>query len=267
MQSLIIRNKRVVFTRSGSGFPVVFLHGFCEDRIMWENYEAAIAKAYEFIAIDLPGFGGTDVFEDVSIADMADIVFELLTKLDIEKIILLGHSMGGYVTLAFIQKYQSFIKGIGLIHSHPFADTPAKKEIRQKSIDHLEEFGSEIYIKGLMPRLFPDSFLRSNPKVINQIVNRALGFKVMGIITALNAMKNRPDRSSTLEALTVPVLFIIGRKDELESQESLIKQTHLPEIASIHLLDNIGHMGPFEAPEKIKSLITNFIVFCLSNQT
>lgn len=265
MEYFDFKGKKVAFRRSGGGSPVLFLHGFCEDQSMWTQIEAGVRQGgYQFISMDLPGFGASEVLSPLAIDEMAEVVEKLAQILALKNMLLIGHSMGGYVSLAYAQKFAHRLQGFGLLHSHPYADGEEKKEVRQKSIEFIEKNGSAPYVKQLIPKLFPPEFAQAHPEAVLPLVDKAVQYPEQGIINALRAMKERPDRSTVLEQSEVPVLFIVGKKDELEPQEVLIRQTSLPPLASIHLLEGIGHMGIFEAPETTGRLVVDFAHFCWS---
>ncbi len=257
------QDHKIAYLKEGNGPAVYLLHGFCEDQSMWENFSQVLAENdFQVVTMDLPGFGQSDTLRPSSIHDMSEMVEQLRQKLEHEKIILIGHSMGGYVTLAYAEKYPSYLRGMGLFHSHPVEDSPAKKEARKKSIDFIKKNGSAPYVKELIPKLFPAKFAAAHPEIVQPLITKASIYDPEGIINALEAMKQRPDRAKVLKESQVPVLFIIGKKDELEPQEVLISQTHLPDLAVIHILEDIGHMGIFESPEKTLQLVADFAHFC-----
>lgn len=265
MEFINVKEKKIAFSLKGEGPVIVFLHGFCEDQSMWAFFEKEIIDAdFQFLSIDLPGFGYSDTIKVCSIHEMATLVEAVVSQLQLKEIILIGHSMGGYVSLAFAERFSHHLKGLGLFHSHPYADGAQKKEARQKSIQFINKSGSAPYIKQLIPKLFPSDFAANNPQIIQPLINKAQTYDPDGITNALDAMKNRPDRSKVLSESKVPVLFVVGEEDDLEPQETLIKQTYLPNVASIHLLQGIGHMGIFEAPEKTSKLVVDFAQFCWS---
>jgi pimeloyl-ACP methyl ester carboxylesterase len=262
MSTFLYNNKKIAFEKKGEGPAMVFLHGFCEDQSMWHSLGAlADDWGITFISIDLPGFGQSDTITSCSIEEMADIVHTFCQTQQHDRIALMGHSMGGYVALAFAEKYPQLLSGLGIIHSHPYEDSEAKKEARQKSIAFIEKKGSASYVRQLIPKLFPPEYAVSYPQIVQPLVEKALAYDPRGIMNALAAMKNRPDRTEVLASLEVPVLFIVGALDELESSEKLIGQTHLPHVASIHILEQVGHMGIFEAPDRINQVVSDFATF------
>jgi len=170
--------------------------------------------------------------------------------------------MGGYVSLAFAKKHESYLKGLGLFHSHPFADSEEKKEARQKSIEFIQKNGHYHYVKQLVPKLFPAPFAGSNNFLINKLIHAASLFPSEGIIGGLTAMKNREDRTDVLKKIKCPVMFIVGKKDDLVPQKGSIEQTAMPAVSHIHLMEEIGHMGMFEARKKTQKFVKQFVEFC-----
>lgn len=251
----------------GKGTPVLLIHGFGMDSRIWDEYKTdLVEEKYRVITVDLPGFGQSDVIEEISIREMAEAVSNVLDTLKLEKVFLIGHSMGGYVGLAFAELYPDRLLGLGLFHSHASADTLEKKAMRQKGMDFLRRQGSALYIKQLIPGLFAPSFVNSNAFLIEKLTFRASLYKPAGVIAALGAMKDRPDRSEVLRSISCPVLFIVGKLDATLSVNDTVAQAGLPAIASVHLLDKIAHMGMFEAGRQTQVIIRNFLAFCLEGQ-
>ncbi len=261
MKQLLSRTYNIHYSDVGQGKTLVFLHGFCEDLRMWEELTAAFEE-YRIVCIDLPGFGKSDPVAGLSIRGMAEKVKEVLDHLNIDRCLLFGHSMGGYVSLAFAERYPECLEGMALIHSHPYADTAGAKVERNRSIDFIRRNGHLQYVRQLVLRLFPPAFAEAHPDLLNTLSERASGYSSEGIIGGLYAMRDRLDRSEVLEQLTIPVLLIIGRDDVIVSPDFSLAQTALPSIGSIHLLDNIGHMLMFENPNLAQRLIQDFIDFC-----
>ena len=259
-------DKQVAYEVHGKGKVVVLLHGFCSDSFVWKDFmQDLVEENYKVITIDLPGFGESDLIEEPSIAKMADAVHAVLLELKLSSFVLMGHSMGGYITLNYLEKYPENIAGIGLIHSHPFADSEEKKAAREKGIEFITRIGHPLYVKQLIPTLFTEKAVRSNSFMVDKLIFRASRYKSQGIIDALTAMKNRPDRSDVLRNSKVPVLFIIGEKDQAIPHEYSMEQTHLAETASIHILPKVAHMGMFEAEKPTQLIIRQFADFCFGS--
>ena len=261
MPTLNYNDHKINYYKRGKGKALVFLHGFCEDSSMWDEFIPAFSKN-KIIRIDLPGFGKSEPVENVSIEYMADAVKAVLNELKIKSCILIGHSMGGYVSLAFAKKYESMLKGVGLFHSHPYADTKEKQEGRLKSIQFIERNGHILFVKQLVPKLFAPSFKSSNGFLVNQLIHRASRYTTEGFIGGTKAMINRLDQSEVLKNIHCPVLFIVGKKDELIPLTYSLEQTALPQIADIQILEEVGHMGMYEAKKETRKQIKSFIELC-----
>ncbi|MEQ8706051.1 MAG: alpha/beta hydrolase [Phaeodactylibacter sp.] len=263
MKKLQYEGKELAYHAEGKGTTVVLLHGFCEDHKIWEEFQHDLREEpFQVIVLDLPGFGASEVVEGVTIEGMAQRVHALLQFLNTGPVVLIGHSMGGYVGLAFARLFPEALLGLGLFHSHPYADEPDKKAIRQKSVEFIQRQGHILFVKQLIPGLFADNFVRSNAFLLEKLIYRAAKFPSSGIIAAQQAMMNRQDETNTLRGIQVPVLFIVGKLDSSIPAEKNLAQTHLPEVASIHILEKAGHMGQFEARKATQRYVRQFTAFC-----
>ena len=252
---------KIAYNLKGSGTTLVFLHGFGENQQMWSNLITYFPD-YQVLTIDLPNAGASDVLA-ASIARMAKIVNAILTMEGIKKCVMIGHSMGGYVTLAFARLYKAKLLGYCLFHSQPNADTQEKKKGRNKAIDFVKKHGSGQYFKGLMPMLFGKEYLKNNELVVQKLVEFGSQIPAEGVVNQLIAMRDRPDNQFVLSNSNVPVCFIVGEDDVAISNENSLNQTFLPNIADIHILPNVGHMGMFEAQLKTVGIINRFVEFVL----
>lgn len=265
MKFITYQDKKIAYQAEGKGTAVLFLHGFCEDSSIWEEFRAGLLEGqYRMICIDLPGFGKSEAVAGTSIEQMAEAVHAVLLKLNVARFILIGHSMGGYVGLAFARLYPSMLLGLCLFHSHPYADPEEKKENRRKSIAFIRRQGHALFVKQLIPSLFYPQFAKSNDFLIEKLTYRAARGKSAGIIAAQEAMIGRKDEAQALAAMQAPVLFIIGEEDQAVPPEN-VEQIHLPDTASIHILEKVGHMGMFEARDKTQRIVKQFVAFCEEN--
>lgn len=261
MPILNFKGRKINYYIQGKGNPIVLLHGFCEDSSVWDNFISEFTSN-KIIRIDLIGFGSSEPVESPSIEYAADSVKAVLDHLEIQQCILIGHSMGGYVSLAFAKKYESYLNGLGVFHSHPFVDSEERKKNRAKSIKFVQKNSHFHYVKQLFLNLFTPSFLSSNNFLINKMIHKASTFPTEGIIGGLEMMMNRSDQTEVLKNIKCPVLFIVGLEDKVVPLEQCLEQTALPEVADIHILDGVGHMGMFEAAKKTQKIIHNFKEFC-----
>jgi pimeloyl-ACP methyl ester carboxylesterase len=190
---------------------------------------------------------------------MATIVKELLDSLGIKKIILTGHSMGGYVTLAFLELFPEILSGYSLFHSQPFPDTPEAVEKRMREIALTEEAKQELFYTDNIRKMFAGSNLEKFHDELNHSVDIASGLNGNGIIAVLNGMMARPSRLSVMEEGRVPCLWILGAMDNYIPCENIQTRVSLPSNASVVVLHNSGHMGFIEEEDKSVEVITEFV--------
>ncbi len=265
-KNLTTENTAVFYTDDGTGFPIIFLHGFCEDHTIWKDFIPPFLKQNRVIVPDLAGFGKSTLNKgEVSIDQMAESIKAIIDKEQLEKVVIIGHSMGGYVTLAFAEKYANLLAGFGLFHSICFADDEAKKESRRKVADFVKSNGSAPFVKELYGKLFSSEFAQDNRPLIDELVNYASGFSADGIGNASLAMSKRPDRSQVLKETKNPVLFIVGRHDQTFPFEKSMQMVHLPQAASIHVLDHSAHMGMIEEKEISQQIVKDWLEVTIPN--
>lgn len=260
MNTFLYQNKVVAYSDEGEGQTLVLLHGFCEDSSMWDDFIEYLRVDYRIIRMDLPGLGKSETQEGLSIAGMADVLNALLEDLKIDDCVLIGHSMGGYVSLEFAERHPKKLLGLGIFHSHPYEDSDLSRGMRTKSVEFMERQGHALYVKQLMRRLFPSSY--SNEMLLNAMTYKAVNYTTAGVVSGQIAMRNRADRANTLRDFKRPVLFILGKKDDLIPFEQSVEQTYLPETAQIHILSHVGHMGMFEDKDTTERAVRDFLVFC-----
>jgi pimeloyl-ACP methyl ester carboxylesterase len=262
-KNIFVGAHRIAVSSFGRGkTPLVLLHGFCENQAVWRTILPKMTNK-RVILIDLPGFGESDMLpKGAQMTDFADILQQVFQQLNVEKVVLVGHSMGGYVALAFAEKFPKMLVGLGLFHSHPFEDSPERKGFRQKAIEFIRQNGLELYCRQLFPALFAPGFSEKNPEPLQTLTQIARKFDPEGVIRAIEAMINRTDLKAVLKKISCPVLFVVGEKDGLLPTDQLLAQTHLAKRADIHFLKNIGHMGMFEATNETARIFLNFIEFC-----
>lgn len=258
METIKFRKKSISYAEQGMGKTIVLLHGFTEDMKMWSVFTMKLAKKYRVITIDLPGHGKSDCIAPVHGMDlMADVVFTVLKKLRIGKCLMVGHSMGGYVTLAFAGKYPEMIRGICVFHSHCYADTPAQQENRNRTIAIVRQ-DKFSFVAQFIPGLFPVEVHKKFSKQIERLIRRAARMENEGVIAALEGLKIRKDQSDVLKGITVPVLFILGQKDSKAPDSGLWEMISMPAVSETLLLRECGHMGYIEAPEESLNAIIGF---------
>lgn len=255
---ILYNQKAVHFGDEGTGNVLVLLHGFTESLTIWKQFSAELSKDFRVITIDLPGHGKTEVFSNShSMAFMADVVDAVLEYLQINSCVMVGHSMGGYVTLAYLNKYSKKIKGFGLFHSQAAADSEEARNNRERTIKVIEHNRAG-FIMNFIPELFAPANIPLYQKEIKLLQKEALIPPPEGITAALRGMMLREDFTSLLANTDKPVFLIAGKEDSKIPVDDLLKQAALTNHAEVLILGNTGHMGFIEAAQETMGFIRDF---------
>ena len=246
----------------GNGHATVLLHGFAEDGSVWNQQAETLSADCRLIIPDLPGSGrSSSITPPTSIEDMATSVKVLLDTIGIEKCLLIGHSMGGYVGLAFAGLYPDRLSALGLFHSTAYPDNDDKKATRRKAIDFIRTNGASPFIRQSTPNLFSATTREQRPDLIATTIEKYSSFVPESLIAYYEAMIGRPDRTAVLKDFTCPVFFLMGEDDTVVPLQQALQQCYLPQISHMHIVKNAGHMAMLEAPEKSTQLLQDFINF------
>jgi pimeloyl-ACP methyl ester carboxylesterase len=136
MKSILFREKKIFYAESGKGKTLVFLHGVTESSKIWDSFREQLSDSFRVIVIDLAGHGKSECVDTIHTMELqAEVVYEVLRKCKVKSCVMIGHSMGGYVTLAFADKYPEMLKGLCLFHSHPYPDTADDRKNRSRTIE------------------------------------------------------------------------------------------------------------------------------------
>lgn len=254
MQKVNIDGIEVAYERGGKGAPLVLLHGYPLDHTIWDEISPLLNDSFDLIIPDLRGFGGSDVMEaDHSIVDYASDVAGLLDHLKIKKACLVGHSMGGYVALAFVREFPERVSGLGLLSSQTPADTNEKKTGRLATAKQVIDEGVGPVVESMTPKLSTDKRVQSY--VRNLIAKQ----RPLGIANALRAMADRPDSTELFSTLKFPVLVMHGDADELIPVDlGRAMKASLPSTKYIEF-KGLGHMAMMENPKAVAEAHQYFI--------
>jgi pimeloyl-ACP methyl ester carboxylesterase len=229
---------------------LVLLHGHGIDDTIWDNLDAALNDAFTIVRPNISLFTFCQ-----SVEDYADELHRFLTNANITKCTLIGHSMGGYIALAFAEKYMGMLEGFGLFHSTAYADDEAKKHQRNQTIELLRNHGTEAFVKNTAGNLFGERYKELFPDRIKEHIIRFGKLPADALIAGIVAMRNRPDRTAVLTQMAFPVLFIIGMLDKLIPFESLISLSEYPKQSYPFILAEAGHLGMVERPDATARMI------------
>lgn len=254
MEHCLVNGISLAYTRTGEGHPLLLLHGYPLDHSIWTPVVPLLQDSFELILPDLRGFGGSDApDEDYSMDDLAADLAGLLDHLEIERAALAGHSMGGYVALAFARLYPRRVSGLALVASHPYADPPDRQEARLVTARAVAEQGVELVANSMPEKLTADPALQRDLRTL------ALRQPVAGVTGALRAMASRPDSMDLLRGFDFPVVVVHGVQDGIVPlQFARDVQAALP-AARIAELPAAGHMPMMESPQETATALLNLL--------
>lgn len=254
MNTLDINGKRLAYARTGQGTPLMLVHGFPLEHTIWEPMLPFLTDEFDVILPDLPGFGGSDALEPAPNMDAyAAALAGLLDALSLPHVILVGHSMGGYVALAFARLYPQRLLGLGLVASQALADPPDRKAGRYQTAEQVAAQGVGVVAEAMSPKLSAD---QAHGPVLNALI---LGQKPDGVISVLKAMAERPDSSPLLASFDFPVALVHGLQDVLIPPERAREIAAVAKRASLLELPGVGHMPMMEAPQETAKALKRLV--------
>lgn len=254
----------IFYENSGKGPAVVLLHGYPESHAIWENFRKELSKSFKVITPDLPGLGQSELLAGIqSMEMMATAIKALLDHEGIKKCVMAGHSMGGYVSLAFAELFPEMLDGLCLFHSMALGDTSEAKTNRDRTIALIRR-NKNNFLNQFIPNLFAEQNRESFDLIIRQMKETASACSSEALIACISGMKLRPNRESVLSSLKVPVLFIFGKHDSRMPLDLMLPQTALPRISFTIILGNAGHMGFYEEKDLCIRSIKDFSLQCYS---
>jgi len=259
-KSIHFKNTKISYSDSGKGTAVVLLHGFLENSTMWDFYLSDFTKKYRVITIDLLGHGQTECMGYIhTMEDMADAVHAVLHELKIRKAILVGHSMGGYVALAFAELYTENVKGLVLLNSTSKEDSPERKLNRDRAIKAVKQ-SYTTFISMSIANLFSEENRELLTQEIENVKLEALKTPLQGIVANLEGMKIRKDREIILHTALFSILLILGKKDPVLVYEDNLSQIENTATKLISLPD--GHMSHIENKDVLGDVLIAFFKEC-----
>ncbi|OWP79786.1 alpha/beta fold hydrolase [Flavobacterium oreochromis] len=260
MNFITHKNTQIAYSSNGDGLPIILLHGFLENSTMWNSYKDILSNKYQVICIDLLGHGQTECIGYIhTMENMAEAVFAVLSNLNIQKGVFVGHSMGGYVTLAFAEKYPKMMSGLVLLNSTAYSDDHERKLNRNRAIKMAQrEYNSLVQIS--VANLFSINNRDQLIEEINQVKSEALKTPLQGYIACQEGMKIRKDLVKVLQTASYPTLLVLGKKDGILNYEDTIKQIEGTATELITLPD--GHMSHIENKEILETILIDFFKKC-----
>ena len=241
MDTVAVNGINLAYTRLGKGTPLMLVHGFPLDTSSWNEIIPFLKDHFDLILPDLRGFGkSTTVESPYTLSDMADDLAGLLDHLGLERAALAGHSMGGYISLAFAKKYPQRVSGLGLVASQAAADAPEGKERRYKTAADVAEKGVGVVVEAMTPKLSVDVRVQ---EFVRGVIERQSKQAVIG---ALKAMAEREDAMPILSSFNFPLVLIHGDADQLIPIERAKEIKSANPSATLLELKGAGHMPMME---------------------
>ena len=245
------------FSIVGEGEATVLLHGFLESSEIWEEFLPEFSRYGKIVTIDLPGHGKSGCIGEVhSMELMAEAVFEILKTIGVKKANFIGHSMGGYVGLAFLEKHPEMVQDFMLLNSTPQADSEEKKEVRDRSVE-LVRRNKSAYVTMAINNLLSPNNTGKFSEDIEALKQRALQFPTEGITAALKGMKIRTNKTEVLKSFSGKKILVVGKEDPLVNFQELKQLAEEAQCGFISFSG--GHLSYIENK-------TQFLKLCISSK-
>lgn len=254
METTNVAGIEIAYVRRGKGAPLVLIHGYPLDHSTWDKVVPFLENDFDLIIPDLRGFGESDVMEaDDSIIEFASDIEGLLSHFKIKKAFLAGHSMGGYVALAFAREYPDFVSGLGLISTQAAADSLERKEGRYATAKQVLDEGVKVVVESMTPKLSADAHIQS---FVRELMSKQ---RPLGVYSALTSMAERPDSTDLLQTFKFPVVIIHGDADALIPVERGREMKAALPSAHYVELPGLGHMPMMENPQAVADALKFFV--------
>lgn len=256
IKSIQFKKINIRFSDKGKGIPVVLLHGYLESLNIWDDFSSLLTQHCRVIRIDLPGHGGSGIIGETHTMELiAESVKAVMDHLKLDKVYLIGHSLGGYVTLAFLELFPERLNGFSLFHAHPLSDTPETIVKREREINLVLEGRKDMICNVNIPNAFANDNLDKLKEEVEFAKEIARQTPDKGIVATLNGMMVRPDRRKILAGTSSPFLWILGKKDNYIPYETIIEKVGLPGNGKLVTLENSGHQGFMEEKEESQKAV------------
>lgn len=255
--SILFKNAQLHFTDQGKGRAIVLVHGFLENQNMWHQIVPSLKKRNRVITVDLPGHGQSDCLGYVhSMELLAEAVHAVIRHLRIRKCVLVGHSLGGYVSLAFAELFPKKVKALCLMNSNAYADNEERIQVRNRAISLIQK-QRENLIRMSFLNLFDPTQKEFNQEEKEIALNQALNTSIQGYIAMQEGMKQRPNRCAIVQQGAFKTLYIIGEKDPIFSSETSIAEAK--ENGAAYVVLPNGHMSHIENTNNVIAILMDFV--------
>lgn len=260
--TITVNNINVSYNDEGpEGAPmIIFIHGFPLNKSMWNKQLNALKDDFRVIAYDIRGHGATEVGEiDFSIDLFVSDLLSFMDALKIEKTMICGLSMGGYIALNAIENHPDRFTALILSDTNCTADTPEAKEKRMKTIINIKENGVEKLAEDLLPNLFASESFKSNTEEIAAVREMIVTTSIPSLNKSLHALANRKETCSKLSKIKVPTLILVGEEDKITPPEAAIAMHEKIKDSLLQLIPHAGHLSNLENENEYNSQLERFL--------
>ncbi len=252
----------IFYRKTGDGPAIVLLHGFPDNGEIWSDIAGQLAEHYTVLVPDLPGSGRSPLKGPTSLNEMAIGIEEIMSFEEIEKAVLIGHSMGGYTAAAFARLFPARIAGLSFVHSFAATDDEQKTKLRKKTISLLKNSGKKVFVGQMTSNLFAPSFLVKHPEQVRSKEELGMRMETEAMINFYEGMIGRDDNREVIQNVKCPVQWVIGRQDNVTNYKNIMKECHLSTVNFVTLYGNCGHMSMVEQPDMLVKDLKTFIEYC-----
>ncbi len=262
-----IAGRQVGLDMAGAGLPVIFLHGFPHDRTLWSHQVSTLSIKARCLAPDLRGFGESSVAGPWSMEQYAVDVRDLLDHFEIERAAIVGLSMGGYIAMACWRVMPDRVMGMALLDTQMGADDDAAREKRNALIEKVRTEGVESLVQAQLPGMVGKSTRAQRPDLVEKMAQMMRSAPEAGIVGALTAMRDRPDSTDTIAAITAPTLVAVGDEDVLTpvpKAEQIAAGLPPGTVRRLEVIAGAGHVSCVERPSAVNHALAEFIDSLLS---
>lgn len=256
---------KLVYQKTGIGPKLLLVHGFPANPLLWREIIPSLSPYYTLLMPDFfaePGSWMKDGFNDMD--GLATSFKDILDYEEVSQVVLIGHSMGGYMGLAFASLYPERLCGLSLVHSSPLTDDAARADGRRKTIDILQRGGKRLFLNKMVKSLFPEAFNAKHPEVVQRQTEEAIAVNDESLIAFYRAIMERVDTRQVIAEARFPVQQLIGELDTLANISKELANDCIARVDFVSIFKNGGHMVMLEEPERTANELLNFLSYCFT---
>jgi 3-oxoadipate enol-lactonase len=255
-----VRGVELAYDVKGTGAPVVLLHGYPFNRSMWREQTEALAESYRVITPDLRGLGESEGTQDAAaMIEMARDTAALLDHLQIDRVVLGGLSMGGYVALAFVRRFPLRVRALVLADTRPQADTEEARRAREEQAVKILEEGMSAVADDFLKKALAPQTLKEQPEIVARVREMILSTNPVGAAAALRGMAERSDQTNFLPNILAPTLILVGSEDKLTPPRDAELMRREIRGSRLEVIEGAAHVSNIERPAAFNRALLEFL--------